>query len=118
MTLKTVQSDFVAVHAFFSLAKLPNRLRPYLSTYLSVFFSLPVQRASGEILSHEEVVNQLDDGTVSYEAVLGISDQFSETMRVSFKVETSQYESAIAWLRDLVYNSIFDKERLDLVIFI
>ncbi|KAG1833897.1 Metalloenzyme, LuxS/M16 peptidase-like protein [Suillus variegatus] len=92
-----VKSDFVAVHAFFSLAKLPNRLRPYLSTYLSVFFSLPVQRASGEVLSHEEVVNQLDDGTVSYEAV-----------------ETSQYESAIAWLRDLVYNSIFDKERLQI----
>lgn len=109
-----VKSDFVAVHAFFSLAKLPDRLRPYLSTYLSVFFSLPVQRASGELLSHEEVVNQLDDGTVSYEAVLGISDQFSETMRVSFKVETSQYESAIGWLRDLVYNSIFDKERLQI----
>jgi Zn-dependent M16 (insulinase) family peptidase len=106
-----VKSDFVAVHSFFSLAKLPHRLRPYVSTYLSSFFSLPVKRASGEVMSHEEVINQLDDGTVSYEAVLGISDQFSETLRVSFKVETSQYESAVAWLRDLVYNSIFDKER-------
>lgn len=105
------KSDFVAVHLFFSLAKLPNRLRPYVTTYLSAFFSLPVKRASGEVLSHEEVVNQLDDGTVSYEAVLGIADQFSETLRVSFKVETSQYESAVAWLRDLVHNSIFDKER-------
>ncbi|OJA10818.1 hypothetical protein AZE42_00264 [Rhizopogon vesiculosus] len=109
-----VKSDFVTVHSFFSLAKLPNRLRPYVSTYLSAFFSLPVKRASGEVLSHEEVVNQLDDGTVSYEAVLGISDQFSEALRVSFKVETSQYESAIAWLRDIVYNSVFDKERLQI----
>lgn len=111
MTLKIVKSDFVAVHSFFSLAKLPNRLRPYISTYLSAFFSLPVRRASGEVLSHEEVINQLDDGTVSYEAALGISDQFTESLRVTFKVETSQYESAIAWLRDILCNSIFDKER-------
>jgi len=109
--LMTIKSDFVAVHCFFSLAKLPNRLRPYISTYLSAFFSLPVKRTSGEVLSHEEVINQLDDGTVSYEAVLGISDQFSETLRVSIKVEASQYELAVAWLRDLVYNSTFDKER-------
>ncbi|KAH7883663.1 Metalloenzyme, LuxS/M16 peptidase-like protein [Phlebopus sp. FC_14] len=107
-----VKSDFVAIHAFFSLANLPDRLRPYISTYLAAFFSLPVKRASGEELSHEEVVNELDDQTVSYEAVLGISDQFTESLRVSFKVETERYESTVAWLRDLVWGSVFDKERL------
>ncbi|EGN98675.1 hypothetical protein SERLA73DRAFT_73284 [Serpula lacrymans var. lacrymans S7.3] len=107
-----VKSDFVAVHAFFSLAKLPHRLRPYISTYLSAFFSLPVKRATGEYLTHEEVVNRLDAETVSYETVLGISEQFSETLRVSLKVETARYQSTIAWLRDLVYNSEFNKERL------
>ncbi|KAH7931086.1 hypothetical protein BV22DRAFT_1027850 [Leucogyrophana mollusca] len=107
-----VKSDFVAVHAFFSLAKLPDRLRPYISTYLSSFFTLPVVRESGERLTHEQVINQLDDETVSYEAVLGVSEQFTETVRVSFKVETARYESTVLWLRDLVYGAVFDKERL------
>ncbi|KAL6304310.1 Metalloenzyme, LuxS/M16 peptidase-like protein [Sparassis latifolia] len=107
-----VQSDFVTINAYFSLTNLSHRLRPYMSTYLSSFFSLPVTRSSGEKLTHEEVVNRLDNDTVSYEVNLGVSGTFSETMRVTIKVETAMYESAIAWLKDLVYDSIFDKERL------
>lgn len=82
-----------------------------MSTYLTSFFSLPVTRQSGERLTHEEVINKLDNETVSYEANLGIGDQFCETLRVSLKVETPLYETAIAWLRDLVYGSEFNKER-------
>ncbi|KAF8560437.1 hypothetical protein OG21DRAFT_1531918 [Imleria badia] len=107
-----VKSDFVGIHAFFSLANVPDELRPYLSTYAAAFFSLPVKLENGEVLGHEEVVNQLDDLTVSYEAGLGLSDQFTEFARISFKVETAHYESAVTWLRDLVWGSVFDKERL------
>lgn len=88
-----------------------NHLSRYASAYLTSFFSLPVTRQSGEHLSHEEVINKLDNETVSYESGLGLGDQFCETLRVSFKVETPHYETAVAWLRDLVYGSEFDKER-------
>ncbi|KXN89943.1 hypothetical protein AN958_04947 [Leucoagaricus sp. SymC.cos] len=108
----SVKSDFVTVHAFFSMAKVPDHLRPYLSTYLSSFFSLPIVRTTGEKLIHEDVVNQLDDETVSYEVAFGISDAFTENFRVSIKVELAAYEKAVAWLRDLVYGAVFDKERL------
>jgi hypothetical protein len=83
----------------------------YISAYLTSFFSLPVTRQSGKRLTHEEVINQLDNETVSYEANLGVGDTFCENLRVSFKVETPLYETAIEWLRDLVYDSEFDKER-------
>ncbi|KAI0330572.1 hypothetical protein GY45DRAFT_1323517 [Cubamyces sp. BRFM 1775] len=111
-----VKSDFVTVHAYFSLSKLPDRLRPYMSTYLSSFFSLPVKRSSGEKLNHEEVVHRLDSDTVSYEVALGVNNAFTETMRVSIKVEAAQYENAIAWLKDLVYGSEIDKDRLQVTI--
>ena len=62
-------------------------------------------------LSHEEVVNCLDDDTVSYDVGLGVSNNFADTFRVSIKVEKAEYETAIAWLRDLIYGSEFDKER-------
>ncbi|KAF9822062.1 hypothetical protein IEO21_00056 [Rhodonia placenta] len=111
-----VQSEFVTISAYFSLTNIPNRLRPHITTYLASFFSLPVKRGNGQKLTHEQVVNQLDNETVSYEIGLGIGSAFSETIRVSLKVETEMYESAIAWLKDLIYGSEFDKDRLQVTI--
>jgi Zn-dependent M16 (insulinase) family peptidase len=79
--------------------------------YISAFFSLPVVRHNGVRLTHEEVVNELDDDTVKYKAKLGISGYFTNTFRVTIKVEKARYETAVAWLRDLLYGSVFDKER-------
>lgn len=70
-----------------------------------------MKRASGELLSHEEVINKLDNETVAYEAALGVSDQFTEVLRVTFKVQAERYESTVTWLRDVVWGAIFDKER-------
>ncbi|KAJ6503445.1 Metalloenzyme, LuxS/M16 peptidase-like protein [Mycena vitilis] len=111
-----VESDFVTVQAFFSLAKLPHKLRPLISTYMSAFFALPIVRQSGERLTHEDVVNKLDNETVSYEVGLGLANSFAETFRVSIKVETAHYETAIAWLKDLMYGAEFNKERLQVTI--
>jgi len=70
-----------------------------------------VKRHSGERLSHEEVVDQLDEQTVFYEIGLGASGIFTETLRVTIRVEVAKYELAVAWLRDLLYGSEFSKER-------
>jgi hypothetical protein len=83
----------------------------HISTYLSAFFSLPVTRGNGEKLTHEQVINRLDDETVSYDAGLGMSNAFTETLRVSIKVENSAYETAVAWLKDLIYGAEFSKDR-------
>ena len=83
----------------------------HISTYVSSFFSLPVKRSTGERLSHEEVVNKLDDETVAYGAEFGTNGTFEELLRVSIKVEEDRYEAAVSWLKDLFYGSEFDKER-------
>ena len=70
-----------------------------------------MKRQSGERLSHEEVVDQLDEQTVFYEAGLGTSGMFSEMLHISIRVEVAKYELAVAWLRDLLYGSEFTKER-------
>jgi Zn-dependent M16 (insulinase) family peptidase len=87
-----------------------------MSAYLNAFFALPVNRESGERLTHEEVVNKLDDETVSYEASLGFSGIFTELFRASIKVEKARYEEAIAWLKDLLYGAQFNKERLQVTV--
>ena len=106
-----VKSDFVTVHAYFSLEKVPARLRALVSVYLNAFFALPVKRSTGELLSHEEVVHRLDSDTVSYEVAVGVNGLFNDAVRVSIKVETGLYETAIQWLKDLVYGIQFDKDR-------
>ncbi|KAG8934409.1 hypothetical protein FRC02_010043 [Tulasnella sp. 418] len=111
-----VQSSFVTISAYLSTAEIPERLRPYLSAYLSSFYSLPVTRSDGTKLTHEEVVNQLDDLTVSYDTGLGIGDYFCENVRLSIKVEIEQYETAVAWLKDLIFGSEFTKDRLEVTI--
>ena len=82
-----------------------------MSVYLSASFSLPVKRSNGERLNHEDVVHRLDSDTVSYEVALGVSSAFTETMRVSIKVDKDLYETAVSWLKDLVYGIEFDKDR-------
>jgi Zn-dependent M16 (insulinase) family peptidase len=88
----------------------------HISTYLTAFFNLPVKRSTGEELTHEQVVNLLDDETVSYDATLGFNGLFSDLLRISIKVETGRYEAAVAWLRDLIYGARFDRERLSVAV--
>ncbi|KAG8964007.1 hypothetical protein FRC03_002291 [Tulasnella sp. 419] len=108
-----VQSLFVTVSAYLSTAEVPERLRPYLSVYLWSIYSLPMTRSDGTKLTHEEVVKQLDDSTVSYIATLGVDGSFSENLRMSIEVEIGQYETAVAWLKDLIFGIEFTKDRLE-----
>ena len=62
-------------------------------------------------LTHEDVVNQLENDTVAYNVDFGVSCFIMETFRISIQVEVAAYETAVAWLRDLIYGSQFDKER-------
>ena len=78
---------------------------------MSAFFSLPIETSTGERLSHEEVVSRLDDETVHYKIDQGMQGQFAETFRVAIDVETTNYEHAIRWLKDLIFGAEFDIAR-------
>ena len=82
-----------------------------VTCYLSAFFTLPVETSTGESLTFEQVVDRLDDETVSYEANLGVGSYFAENFRASIKVEKERYEEAVMWLKDLIYGSKFDLAR-------
>ena len=82
-----------------------------MKAYMHAFFSLPIVRHNGVRLTHEDLVNQLENDTVAYDVNFGDSSSFDETFRVSIEVEVAAYETAVAWLRDLIYGSEFDKER-------
>ena len=56
------------------------------------------------------MISKPDDETVSYEAGLGFSTQFTENLRFSIKLETESYNQAVAWLHDVGYSAKFDVE--------
>lgn len=104
-----VKSNFILVSIHLSPIDLPSDLFKYLPVYLDSFFSCPVNRSDGTTIPHEEVVRQLDKGTVSYSIRLGAA--LSQTVRVMVKIEKTKYKDMIGWLNDLLWGSVFDPDR-------
>ncbi|KAJ5133540.1 hypothetical protein N7448_001435 [Penicillium atrosanguineum] len=106
-----IPSSFVQMSVLISAQSVPIQLRPLLSVYTEAFFNIPVER-DGKTIDFEQVVVELEKDTVGYfmenARVLGNS----EMLRVSFQVEREKYETAIAWIQEITWNSIFDVERL------
>ncbi|CED82231.1 cytoplasm protein [Phaffia rhodozyma] len=111
-----LQSNFLTLNVYLSTADLPADLRPYASLWQDSFFSLPIKRANGSELSHEDVINQLNDQTVQYYTDYGCAGAFQDLLRIQIKVEKHQYGSTIAWIRDLIWGSTFVKDRLEVTI--
>ncbi|KAL4978015.1 Metalloenzyme, LuxS/M16 peptidase-like protein [Aspergillus desertorum] len=106
-----IPSSFVQLSVLISAQSVPVQLRPLLSVYTEAFFNLPVER-DGKIINFEQVVVELERDTVGYsiEGARGLGN--SEMLRISFQVELEQYSTAVAWLREISWNTIFDVKRL------
>ncbi|KIV78033.1 hypothetical protein, variant [Exophiala sideris] len=106
-----IPTNFARVNMIISTETLPDELRPLLSIYMEAFFNLPVKRGS-KVIDFEQVVVELERDTVGYNIDSAGSLGNSEGIRVSFQVEIEKYKVAIKWLSELLYNSVFDVERL------
>ncbi|KAM0793479.1 hypothetical protein ACM66B_000920 [Microbotryomycetes sp. NB124-2] len=106
-----INSQFIEI----SVALFPDDgtsqvLRSLLPIYLDSFFSLPVTRQDGTELSYEDVVRTLDAETLSY--TIDINSPLQEGITLRIKVAKDKYTTAIAWIRDLLFNSKFSVDRL------
>ena len=104
-----IQSNFADLSLLVSTELIPIDLRPLLSIYMETFFNLPMVR-DGRRLEFEQIVMELDRDTVNYSIDQGLGN--SEAIKLSIQVEVDHYDTAIRWLRDLMFSSIFDLERI------
>ncbi|ORY30613.1 cytoplasm protein, partial [Naematelia encephala] len=111
-----VQSNFISVAVLFDTKKVPAHLMAYLSILQSSLFSLPLKRPDGTTLTHEEVVDQLNDFTVSQNISFSYRSCFSEVLCIALKVEKTDFEKAVTWIRDLVTGVMFTKDRLQVIV--
>ncbi|EGF99466.1 zinc metalloprotease [Melampsora larici-populina 98AG31] len=109
-----VESNFLTLSIHFSPTDLPAELFKYLYVYLASFFSLPVKRSDGTLLPFDQVVKELDMETIEYDVRMGPS--ISQTLEIYFKIEKTKYSTMIGWLKDLLWGSKFDTDRLRITV--
>lgn len=109
-----IPSNFVQISFLISTHSLPVDLLPLLPIYMESFFTLPVKRG-GETLDFEQVVAELDRDTVGYSIDSASRLGAVENLRITFQVEVEKYAVAINWIKELIWRSIFDVERIKAV---
>lgn len=70
----------------------------------------------GVRLEYEQVVAQLEKDTVNYSIDSGTYMDTPESIRIRFQVEPEKYEVTIKWLKEFLWDSIFDPKRLSVTI--
>ena len=106
-----IQTNFAHVNLLASTEQVPLHLRPLLSIYMETFFALPMIR-DGKRVEYEQVVMELDRDAVNYGIDSGRELGNSEAIKLSLQVEMEEYGTAITWLKDLMFSSVFDIERI------
>ena len=106
-----IPTSFVFITVLLGTAKIPVQLRPLLSIYLGNFFDTPITR-NGERIEFENVVIELEKDTVEYDMDSGSSLGNPEVLRLSLQLEAGKYGTAIGWIKDLFWSSIFDLTRI------
>ncbi|KAK6603074.1 zinc metalloprotease [Botrytis cinerea] len=106
-----VPTNFVHLSMHFGTSEIPLEHRPLLSLFIDNFFDTPILR-DGKRVEFEQVVTELEHDTIRYEMRGGSSLGDAEGLMIQFRVEREKYETAIEWIRTMMFDSIFDATRL------
>ena len=106
-----IQTNFAHLTMVMGTESVPIPLRPLLAIYLDNLFNSPVTR-DGKRIEFEQVIMDLEKDTISYgfEAGNGIGNP--EVLVLRMVVEAEKYEVAIRWLKNLLWDAIFDLTRI------
>lgn len=106
-----IASNFIHVNILLCTSAIPIDLRPLLPIYLGNFFVTPIIR-DGKKVEFEDMVKELDSDTVGYGFSAASKLGNAEVLNLGLQIEADKYDVAIRWIRDLLWNSVFDAERI------
>ncbi len=107
-----IVSNFVTISLVLSTGEVPDNIRPLIPVYIANFFSCPITLEDGSIMNYEAVVSKLERETVYTSAHLGYGSSFTENISVSLRIIPEKYDTAIKWLQNFLWHSVFDIERV------
>lgn len=106
-----IQTNFAHLMLVMGTESVPIPLRPLLAIYLDNLFNSPITR-EGTRVEFEQVIMDLEKDTISYGIEAGSGVGNPEVLIVRMVVEAEKYEVAVRWLKDLLWNGIFDLTRI------
>ncbi|KIV99201.1 uncharacterized protein PV09_09152 [Verruconis gallopava] len=106
-----IQTNFVHLSLILNTSVVPLKLKPLLSMYLMNFFSTPIEK-NGKRMEFEQVVMALEKDTITYTIENGRALGNSELLCIKLVVQPDKFTVAVQWLKDLLFYSIFDANRL------
>eukprot|EP01080_Neovahlkampfia_damariscottae_P006879 gene6879-11041_t len=112
-----INTSFVEFKVFMDTSDLSEQLRLYLELYLECLFECPIEKKEVK-LTHEEVVQLLNDETVSFSNGTGLSGgnfvcgSFAQLTYFEMKFDSSKFERGLEWIHDILWNTKFDPERI------
>ncbi|KAL4219134.1 hypothetical protein ACF0H5_021716 [Mactra antiquata] len=118
--LDDIHTNFVQMNVLLDSSCLPQDLKYFLPLYCEVLFESPVVR-DGVLISHEEVISQLEADTLSTSTGLGINASsyncgaFPQIVKIKLQVEKEKYEKGVHWLHEILYCTKFPADRLKVV---
>ncbi|KAM0746680.1 hypothetical protein T439DRAFT_106938 [Meredithblackwellia eburnea MCA 4105] len=110
-TFEHLKSNFITITICMFFSDLPGllekRIKTLIPLFVDTFGSLPVKRANGEFLRYEDVIKQVNIDSISCSMAVS-----GEKFLFSMNVVKENYGVALAWMKDLLWGSVFDVTRL------
>ena len=111
-----ITSNFVYLNLVIDTSVIPQHLKPYIPLLLEMVLESPVLEGEKEI-PYEEVVSQLSEDTVEVGFSLGLGGYrfvpgaYSQSAVLSILTEPDKYETAVAWIRKILFQTKLTAER-------
>ncbi|KAF4974493.1 hypothetical protein FZEAL_8609 [Fusarium zealandicum] len=106
-----VPTNFVHITIHIGTAQIPNELKPLMPIFSDNFFNTHIMR-DGKQVGFEQVVMELERDTISYAIESGRYLGDSDGLMIQFQVEPEKYAAAAEWIRTMMFDSLFDPQRL------
>lgn len=107
-------SHFVAIKLLLSSLEVSEKLLPYLALVISEIFYLPMILLDGTSLSYQDVVREIKKDTVELHVCPG--SMFEELIGIDIQAKIENYSTMIEWIRRAFCDTIFDKDRLQVMV--
>ncbi|KAM0278129.1 hypothetical protein ACHAQH_005327 [Verticillium albo-atrum] len=108
---ESVPSNFVHISLYLGTAQVPTEVKPLLPIFADNFFNTPIMR-DGKQVDFEQIVMELEEETISY-GIRSAKDMGDpDSITIQFQIEPEKYASIISWVRTMMFDSVFDVQRL------
>ncbi|UPK93211.1 hypothetical protein LCI18_004146 [Fusarium solani-melongenae] len=106
-----VPTNFVHITVHIGSSQIPNELKPLMPIFSDTLFNTHITR-DGKRVDYEQVVMELERDTISYSLSSARYLSDPDGIMIQFQVEPEKYAAAAEWIRTMMFDTIFDPQRL------